>query len=97
MALTNGCTFAFPPRLAQGLEEASSDQLAAVEILGHGYGLHGGDWTSISRFRVFYPAYSAPKLTWRGGQGRRHRRRRQQPRVPMVPRAAGRANRPVAS
>ncbi|WP_180899664.1 DUF2442 domain-containing protein [Martelella soudanensis] len=38
--LDNGCTFAFPPRLAQGLEGASDDQLAAVEILGRGYGLH---------------------------------------------------------
>src|ERR1035438_3730383 len=38
--LTNGCTFAFPARLAQGLESATDDQLAAVEILGHGYGLH---------------------------------------------------------
>lgn len=38
--LTNGCSFAFPPRLAQGLETATDDQLAAVEILGHGYGLH---------------------------------------------------------
>lgn len=38
--LENGCTFAFPPRLAQGLEGASDDQLAAVEILGRGYGLH---------------------------------------------------------
>jgi hypothetical protein len=38
--LTNGCTFAFPARLAQGLEAATDDQLAAVEILGHGYGLH---------------------------------------------------------
>lgn len=38
--LTNGCTFAFPPRLAQGLEEASDDQLAVIEILGMGYGLH---------------------------------------------------------
>jgi hypothetical protein len=38
--LENGCTFAFPPRLAQGLEAASDDQLAAVEILGQGYGLH---------------------------------------------------------
>ena len=38
--LENGCTFAFPPRLAQGLEVASDDQLAAVEILGQGYGLH---------------------------------------------------------
>jgi len=38
--LTNGCTFSFPPRLAQGLELATEDQLAQVEILGAGYGLH---------------------------------------------------------
>ncbi len=38
--LTNGCTFSFPPRLAQGLETATADQLAQVEILGAGYGLH---------------------------------------------------------
>jgi hypothetical protein len=42
--LTNGCVFAFPPRLAQGLEKATDDQLAEVEILGHGYGLH---WESL--------------------------------------------------
>ena len=38
--LTNGCTFAFPPQLAQGLEAATEEQLAQVEILGTGYGLH---------------------------------------------------------
>ncbi|RWX60421.1 DUF2442 domain-containing protein [Mesorhizobium sp. M4B.F.Ca.ET.089.01.1.1] len=38
--LTNGCTFAFPPRMAQGLEAATEDQIAMVEILGAGYGLH---------------------------------------------------------
>ena len=38
--LTNGCTFTFPPRVAQGLEDATEDQLAQVEILGLGYGLH---------------------------------------------------------
>ena len=38
--LTNGCTFAFPPHLAQGLENATAEQLAQVEILGAGYGLH---------------------------------------------------------
>ena len=37
--LTNGCVFAFPPRLAQGLENATDDELAHVEILGAGYGL----------------------------------------------------------
>ena len=38
--LTNGCTFAFPPRWAQGLETATNEQLDRVEILGAGYGLH---------------------------------------------------------
>jgi hypothetical protein len=38
--LTNGCTFSFPPRLAQGLETATEDHLAQVEVLGGGYGLH---------------------------------------------------------
>jgi hypothetical protein len=38
--LTNGCTFAFPARLAQGLEDATDEQLAGVEVLGAGYGLH---------------------------------------------------------
>jgi hypothetical protein len=38
--LTNGCTFSFPARLAQGLERATEDQLSQVEILGRGYGLH---------------------------------------------------------
>lgn len=38
--LTNGYTFAFPARLAQGLENATDDELAAVEVLGLGYGLH---------------------------------------------------------
>jgi hypothetical protein len=38
--LTNGCTFAFPPRLAQGLEGASDEELSQVEVLGAGYGLH---------------------------------------------------------
>lgn len=38
--LDNDCTFTFPPALAQGLENASATQLAAVEIAGRGYGLH---------------------------------------------------------
>ena len=42
--LTNSCVFAFPPRMAQGLGKATDNQLAEVEILGHGYGLH---WESL--------------------------------------------------
>jgi len=41
--LTNGCTFAFPPRMAQGLETATDTELSAVETLGAGYGLHWED------------------------------------------------------
>lgn len=43
--LTNGCSFTFPPRLAQGLESATDEQLAQVEILGAGYGLH---WEALN-------------------------------------------------
>ena len=38
--LTNGCTFAFPARSLQGLQKATDAELAEVEILGAGYGLH---------------------------------------------------------
>jgi hypothetical protein len=38
--LTNGCTFNFPPRLAQGLENVTGKELAKVELLGAGHGLH---------------------------------------------------------
>ena len=38
--LTNGATFAFPPRLVQGLENATAEQLAEIEVLGMGFGLH---------------------------------------------------------
>ena len=38
--LANGCTFCFPPHLAQGLETATETELAEVKILGAGYGLH---------------------------------------------------------
>ena len=41
--LSNGCSFAFPPHLAQGLETATPDQLAQVEVLESGYGLHWED------------------------------------------------------
>ncbi|MES2441711.1 MAG: DUF2442 domain-containing protein [Pseudomonadota bacterium] len=38
--LYNGCTFGFPPRKLQGLENASDDELLEVEVIGLGYGLH---------------------------------------------------------
>ncbi|HWV12616.1 MAG TPA: DUF2442 domain-containing protein [Sphingobium sp.] len=41
--LTNGCTFSFPPRLGQGLESATGDQISSVELSPSGYGLHWAD------------------------------------------------------
>ena len=38
--LSNGCAFAFPAGEAEGLQTASDDDLAQVEVLGVGYGLH---------------------------------------------------------
>lgn len=38
--LTNGCTFLFPPRLVQGLGDASDVDLATVETGPCGFGLH---------------------------------------------------------
>lgn len=38
--LTNGCSFVFPARSLQGLAGASDAELARIEILGIGYGLH---------------------------------------------------------
>ena len=38
--LTNGCTFMFPADMTQGLAGASDRELAEIEILGNGFGLH---------------------------------------------------------
>jgi hypothetical protein len=43
--LRNDCMFSFPARRAQGLENATDDQLAEVEVIGLGYGLH---WESLN-------------------------------------------------
>ncbi|CCW20289.1 hypothetical protein EBBID32_46630 [Sphingobium indicum BiD32] len=40
IALVSGATFSFPATLAQGLEQASAQQLEKVEIAGAGFGLH---------------------------------------------------------
>jgi hypothetical protein len=48
--LINGASFAFPARLAQGLCDATPEQLAEIEISPYGFGLH---WPQIDMdFRV---------------------------------------------
>jgi hypothetical protein len=37
--LTNGATFAFPPRMVEGLQDASPAEIAEVEVVGRGFGL----------------------------------------------------------
>jgi Protein of unknown function (DUF2442) len=37
--LENGSKFAFPPKIAQGLEKATTDQLSEIELTPGGYGL----------------------------------------------------------
>ena len=38
--LTNGCTFIFPADMGQGLANATNEELAEVQVLGKGFGLH---------------------------------------------------------
>lgn len=38
--LKDGCLFAFPVELAEGLSGAAPDQLETVEVVGGGYALH---------------------------------------------------------
>src|SRR5262245_21228764 len=38
--LTNGCTFAFPPKLVQHLCDATPEQIAEIEVSASVYGLH---------------------------------------------------------
>lgn len=40
VTLTNGCLFSFPPEKAQGLSAATPAQLAEIEVVGRGFGLH---------------------------------------------------------
>lgn len=40
LELYNGCSFTFPPRQVQGLEQATDDQIEAVWLSLTGYGLH---------------------------------------------------------
>ena len=42
--LTNGASFAFPPRLVEGLHHAAPAEIAKVEVIGRGFGLH---WATL--------------------------------------------------
>jgi len=92
--LTNGCSFAFPARRAQGLERASENDLAEVSILGLGLGLHWERLDVDLSVPGCSPGSSGPRRTWIGSaqpaRARRHRLRRRQPRGAMARKADGR-------
>ena len=93
--LTNGCSFAFPARNAQGLERASDTELAQVEILGLGLGLHWERLDVDLSVPGRSPDCSAPRPIWtasaRRGRGRQRRPRRRRLPGATAQRAVGRA------
>lgn len=42
--LTNGCEFAFPVHMGQGLQNATDDELATVQVIAHGAAL---EWEEL--------------------------------------------------
>lgn len=74
--LTNGCSFVFPARSLQGLAGASDAELARIEIMGIGYGLHwpalDADFTVPGLLMGVFGtrAWMASELARRAGQAR---------------------------
>ncbi len=63
--LTNGCVFSFPSALVEALRTADYDQIAAVEILGQGYGLH---WEALD-LDLSVTGLMAGRFSSRGTEG----------------------------
>jgi len=53
--LANGCTYAFPARLAQDLQNATASDLACIEVDGLGFNLH---WPALDA-DIYVPALVA--------------------------------------
>ena len=74
--LTNGCSFVFPARSLQGLAQARDAELADIEILGSGHGLHwpalDADFTvpGLLMGVVGTRAWMASELARRAGQAK---------------------------
>ena len=85
--LSNGCTFALPSRLIEGLADATADQMKRVEVLGSGYGLHWPDLDSMSQSPVSCRGYSEPAPTWPALRGEQNPTQSQQRPEPTARRA----------
>src|SRR3954463_9169896 len=62
--LTNGCTFAFPPRLAQGLETATEDNWHRSRYLERDPACTGRRSTPTAPSQACSPACSGRPPTW---------------------------------
>jgi hypothetical protein len=67
LSLDNGLELAFPPDLAEGLDQASASELATIEISPSGFGLH---WPKLDA-DLYLPAllsgvFGSPR--WMAGQ-----------------------------
>lgn len=85
--LVNGCTYTFPVQLVQGLQGASHDDLADVEVDGLGFDLH---WPALDA-DLYVPALVAGIFGTRDWMTKELARRAGQARSPAKA-AAARAN-----
>ena len=92
--LTNGCTFAFPPRLAQGLGVRPKTSSTRLRYWVVALACTGKRSMSISRCPTCWSACSAPRPTWPAALAKPARPPKPPPPAPMAPRAAGHASQP---
>jgi hypothetical protein len=64
--LVNGCSYAFPARFVQDLQDASEDDLAGVEVDGAGFNLH---WPKLD-VDLYVPALVSGIFGTRGWMNR---------------------------
>ena len=72
--LVNGCTFLFPPGIAQDLQDAMPDQLAEIEVSPAGFALHWPqidvDFSVAGLVAGLFGTASFTEAQRRGGQSR---------------------------
>lgn len=72
--LSNGCTFLFPPAAAQGLQDATPDELAEIELSPVGFGLHWPlidvDFSVAGLVSGIFGTAKFMEMQKRGGQSR---------------------------
>jgi len=92
VALDTGVELAFPTRLAEGLADASPDNLADIEVSPAGLGLHWPRLDADLYVPALLKAYSARKAGWPASSARKAVGRAPSPRSRPRARVAGRVD-----